>query len=179
MLAFITILIAILLTCLAIGAFVFIYRKIVYLPLFWRNTAMILFFAYTSHYFSLKWTTISLLYLSVCIINFILQELFHSSKTRGVGYKTIYSTLLGGNNGSFYNHGYSNYLRSQQVIEEQQNESFKFNKLILCAFVPLWLIYFLSQKTVNKSFKIAGYFYSNLFGMKNKMNLFLKNIKAA
>lgn len=174
MLLFITILLTILLTYLAIGVTVFIYRN---MPYSWSYICMLIFFVYTCHHFGVSWKIISLLYLSVCLFSFIVRALFPLSiKTRyAYSYKTGSSATSPGNNFSLY----SNYLHSQQIEEEQPNEIVKFNKLILCALVPLWLIYFLSRKTANHSFKFAGYFYSGTFSIKNKIITFFKNIKAA
>jgi hypothetical protein len=178
MLLFKTILL-ILLACITMCAVVFVYRKILRLPDFWRNTGMIIFFVLSCHNFGLKWTTISILYLSVCFAIFILRALLASSKTK-YDNKTIYSALLRGT-GFSYNKfkGYSKQPLNTRSEEEQETELIKLNSLVLCALVPLWLIYFLSKKTFNNSFRIVYSFYSNTFIIRNKITPFLKSIKIA
>jgi hypothetical protein len=174
MLLFKVLLLTILLVCAVI-----LYRKISRLSYFWSNTFVIIFLAYTCHHFGIKWTTISLLYLSVCLVTFILRALLSSSRRRHTNYyKSIYSQT-GGNNFSFYNHGYSKYLPAQQVADELSNKLLRFNKLVLCAFVPLWLAYFITSKTVNLSFRIGASLFPGIFIAGNNPIPFLKNIKAA
>ncbi len=188
MLLFKIILLAILLICAAVCVAVFISRKNPRSPRSWNNIVMLIFFVCTCHNLGVKYTIISLLYLSVCAFTFILLALSSSKTKFSNGYKTIYSALLDVNNparmwsgGFSYNKfkGYSNLLLSPGLKEEQSYEPVKFNKLLHCALVPLWLIYFISKKAFNNSFRIGISFYSCTFKMRNKIKLFLKNIKDA
>jgi hypothetical protein len=180
MLLFKAILIAILLVYVLVCGLVFIYRKLLHLSPFWCNVGMITFFVMTCHYFGVKAITILLLYASVCALTFIFRVLLLSTSKSANDYKTIYSALAEGNNFSYnkYN-GYSNQLLSPEVIEGQQNKLLKFNGLLLCALVPLWLTYFFAYKTFNFLFRVGSSIYSKIFGMKNKITTIFKNIKAA
>lgn len=170
--------IAILMAYLSICTVIVICHKLVRLPLVWRNTGMIIFFAIACHYFGLKTTTIIVLYVIVRASVFILQVLFPSvfltTKSADL-YKTIYATLLDGND--FYC-GYKKqaYQQSPKLLEEQQDESIDFNKLVIYALVPLWLICFLSHKAFTNSFKFGSYL---AFMVSTKRIADLKNIKAA
>jgi hypothetical protein len=156
----------------------FIYRKVLRLSYFWRSLGMIIFFGYTCRNFEVSWTTISLLYLAACVLNFILCALFpSSSKTKySDNYLTIYSAL-GKGNSYLYNRckGYSRH----SAQEEERNEFINSGRVLLCALVPLWLIYFLSKEAFNNSFRIGNSFYSSTIRMKNKIITIFKNIKAA
>jgi hypothetical protein len=176
MLLFKTILLIILLVCLALCAAVFIYNAAQRLSSFWRNTVLVAFFLHTCHNFGVGWTKILLLYISVCVVAFILRALFPFAKT-----KRGYSIPIERNNFSYNSFtSYSNYLFHNQAVEEEQPvEYFKFNKFVLCALLPLWLIHFLSKKTINNSFSIGSSFYSSAFSLGNKIIMIFKNIKAA
>jgi hypothetical protein len=179
------ILIAILSACILVCTGVFIYRKILRLPRFWRNTGMLIFYVYTCHYFGVKWMTISLLYLSVCVVIFILRLLSPSSKIKTGDYKTSYSSLSEGSDFSYNKlKGYSNaspHLNPNQDGhhgEERQSDLPKLSRLFLCAFVPLWLIGFLVE-AFNNSFCDSNSVSSFTFIVKSNITVFFKNIKAA
>jgi hypothetical protein len=188
MLLFKSILVAILLIYLTVCVAVFIYRKVVRLSYFLRSLGMIIFFGYTCHNFGLSWTTISLLYLSVCVLNLILRALFpSSSKTKSAGgYLTIESALTGRRGFSYSKfNGYSsasfplNQNNDCHHEEERRIDLPNFSRLFLRVFVPLWLSYCLAVETINNSFSCTNSFYSFTFNMKNKIKTIFKNIKAA
>jgi hypothetical protein len=179
------ILIAILLFYIAACAVVFVYHKILRLSRFWRNLGMLIFFVVTCHNFGLKWTTISLLYLLVCVLNFILRSLMPSQTKFSNDYLTIDAALIKGSNFSYDK--FKGYLNASpppnqnQVChheEERRSDLPKISRLFLRAFVPLWLTCFWAIQFFSNSFKSSDSFHSFTFIVKNIIIKNLKNIKA-
>jgi hypothetical protein len=183
-----TILLTILVVYAALCTVLFIYRKVVRLSYFWRSLGMIIFFVYTCRNFGVSWATISLLYLSACVLNFILSELFPLSlKAKSGGRYLTINTALVESSGFSYNKFKGHSSASSQVNqvescyheEERPNDVIKLSRLFLRVFVPLWLSYYIAVETFNKSFNPSDSFYSFTFNMKNKLNTIFKRIKVA
>lgn len=175
MLLFITTLLTILIIYLAVYIAVFSYRNVLHLPRSWRNIGMTVFFAYACHHFGIKWTIISLLYLSVCAITFILRALLYPLKTKSANYLTGYPDLEDENDFSrnkCLEHSSVPATVLSVANDEQQKARIKFNTLILCPFVPLCL-------AIKTSFNRYNFFYTVTFSVRNKIINFFKNIKAA
>jgi hypothetical protein len=187
MLYFKAILLIILSGYLATCVVVFSYHKIIRLPRFWRNMGMTIFFIETCYYFGVKPVIISLLYLSVCAVTFILRALLNefSPQTNSADDdKTFYSGLLLRRYASLNYRMHSNPLVGggtdlpALTTENGESDALKLNQLLLCVLVPLWLSCFLAYKTYRLSYGILNSIYPNTFRIKNKIITILKSIKA-
>jgi hypothetical protein len=172
MLLFKTILIAILLIYVAVCGVVFIYRRPQYIVWLGHTIAILMFFLLTGYFFGAKTMTMLILLYAILIsvLTFVLRKLSKS---------IIDYSLFDNDSFSFDYKRYSNSVSRINIENEKQNHLTKLSRVFLCAFVPLWLIGFLTVKTFNSAFNCGNYFYPLTFSVKNKRTVFFLNIQAA